>query len=179
MSQTLSSFCGIFVLSYPLLKFHRCQIPYQVVGEGSLRALPLSSTTAFSYNCACLNFTALKYIHLVHVFPGLLSLELYSSGPDWLWLSLPYGLSFVFGLILYFQLAVLFQGLSFIWTWMLLIFTFPHLTFWLGPLEIFVLPEFLALVSLPLSPFFLPIWFFFPAFAYLFVHSGLLSQPSM
>lgn len=111
----------------------------------------------------CLKFIAFK-IYSSHAFPPcppphpdccfLSSIFIWS----WLCLSLPY----VFCLWSHSLLSpvcsflgVLFHlNLNSYWV------TCPHLTFWLGPLEIFVLPEFLALVSLSLSPFFLffPIW---------------------
>lgn len=78
MSQKSSCPYGIFVWIYPLLKFYRHQILCQVVGEGSLRALPMSSTTAFSDTCTCLKFIALKFIFLSCIFfflPRLLFLE--------------------------------------------------------------------------------------------------------
>lgn len=142
-----------------------------------LRALPLNSTTAFSDYRAWLNFTALKFIFISCSFFPMDS-YLLSSIFIWAWITVCHCLM-VFLLSHSLLSAVCsFQGLSFCWTWTATGFAYPCLT--LGPLEIFVLPEFLALVNLPLSPFFLffCIWHF-SQIMFISVHSGLLSQPSM
>lgn len=179
MSQILSCRYDIFVLSYTLLKFHRHQIPCQVEREGFLRALPLNSTTAFPDYRPWLNFTALKFIFIsCNFFP--MDCYLVSSIIIWAWMTVCHCL-IVFLLSHSLLSAVCsFQGLSFFWTWAATGSAYPCLMFWLGPLEIFVLPEFLALVALPLSPFFLffCIWHF-SQIMLISVHSDLLSQPSV